>query len=97
MTERAMERKPVNATCKYRFGGGMALPVTLADLTTNGCRLLAVPRLMRREEVVTLRIGNVGPIEATVRWVHQGNAAGLEFTKPLHPAVYSDMMERLGT
>lgn len=42
--------------------------------------------LLRTENRLTIKIGPVGPVEATVRW-NRGNRFGIELTNPLYPSV----------
>lgn len=94
MEHRRVERFDIEATGKYRSGAGLALPVTVANLRMYGCQLRAIPRRLRRGDVITLRIANIGPIEAEVRWVEPGKQAGLEFLTPLHESVFDHVLGR---
>ena len=36
---RRQERESVEGLCRYRFGGGIAVPVRISDLTEGGCNI----------------------------------------------------------
>ena len=96
MEYRRVVRSEVKAEGRYRYGAGLALPVIVKDLTEFGCQLGVVPRSLGRGDIISLRIGSIGPIEAEVRWVDRSKGAGLEFMNPLHPSVFSHVVEQTG-
>jgi len=42
---------------------------------------------------LTIRLDNIGPIEAIVRW-HDGTHIGIEFFNPLHPSMMENLAQR---
>ena len=86
---RGADRIEIEASASFRRGAGLAQSATVADLTRNGCRIVDIPRSLSRGERVALRIANVGPIAAHVRWLKLGREAGIEFDYPLSEAIYA--------
>lgn len=60
--------------------------VTILDLSETGCQFDAPGSLLQPENRLTIKLGPIGPVEATVRWNH-GNRFGIEFISPLYPSV----------
>lgn len=88
-------RESVAGICRYRFGGGIAVPVRIEDLTPRGCRLSSIPRVLAVGDEITLTIDSLAPIVAMVKWVVPGISAGLAFGTPLYPAVYDWLLSRM--
>lgn len=85
MAERGAERHDISIVGKLRTGTGKR-DVTIVDLSERGCRILDRLGYLPPGLAVTIRIGPIGPIDATVRWQKQPYA-GIRFDNPLHPAV----------
>ncbi|WP_338244491.1 PilZ domain-containing protein [Aurantiacibacter hainanensis] len=85
MANRNAERHDISIQGTLRTGNGKR-EVTIVDLSDRGCRLFDRMGYLSPDLAVTIRIGPVGPIEATVRWQEQPYA-GLLFVNPLYPAV----------
>ncbi|MCJ8191841.1 PilZ domain-containing protein [Sphingomicrobium aestuariivivum] len=62
---------------------GVESPVTVIDLSAEGCRLKTDGTPMIGEDV-RLRVGRSGDYPAQVRWA-LGDEAGLRFTGPAEP------------
>lgn len=85
MAERNAERHDISIVGKLRTGHGKR-DVTIVDLSERGCRIFDRMGYLAPNMSVTIKIGPVGPIDATVRWQDQPYA-GISFDNPLYPAV----------
>lgn len=92
VNSRLADRLGISAQGSFRRGSGLAQAVSVVDLTPLGCRLIDIPRNLARGEDLTLRIGGVGPIPATVRWVKVGREAGIEFEAPLPQVTFTVLL-----
>lgn len=45
-------------------------------------------------EILWIKVGDLAPIESTVRWV-LGFQGGLEFNHPIHQRVFEDLLQRI--
>ena len=80
MAKRGAERHDISIVGKLRTGTGKR-DVTVVDLSDQGCRIFDRVGYLPRNTSVTIKIGPIGPIEATVRWQDQPYA-GLRFHVP---------------
>lgn len=85
MTERNAQRHDIAIIGKMRTGTGKR-DVTIVDLSERGCRIYDRMGYLTTGKAVTIKVGPVGPIDATIRWQAKGYA-GLLFDNPLYPAV----------
>lgn len=85
MAERDSERHDISIVGILRTGTGKR-EVTIVDLSERGCRILDQMGFLSPNLGVTIKIGPVGPIDATVRWQDKP-FAGILFDNPLYPAV----------
>lgn len=92
-TRRKDERLPVAAEVSLRRSGSHHYRVRLFDLTPSGCKVEFVER-PRAGETLWIRFVALDSIEARVRWV-EGFVGGLEFTTPIHPAVFDMLLVKL--
>lgn len=92
VNSRQADRLGVSAQGSFRRGPGLAQSAEVVDLTPLGCRLIDIPRNLARGEPLSLRIGSVGPIAATVRWLKLGREAGLEFDTPLSDVAFNVLL-----
>lgn len=83
---RREERHRVGVPGKYRRGAGMPSLVQLLDLSKSGCRFYDRFGNLKPDTDVTIRIGDLGPIVAHVRW-QQDSYVGVAFDPPLHDAI----------
>ena len=67
--------------------------VRVVDLSTHGCKVELVERPNVGEHIL-VRIDGLETLEAEVCWVTQ-DVAGVRFEKPIHPAVFDLLAERL--
>ena len=89
--ERAEPRVSVSIQGRYRTGSGVARDVIVSDLSTMGCKFYDRFSNLKPDIRVSLRIGNIGPIDAVVRW-RAGQIIGLRFDDALHPSVFDHMV-----
>lgn len=92
-TPRAFNRASLTAELSLRRQGRQAYRGNLFDLTPKGCRVefIETPRV---GEKMWAKIDFFDSIEATVRWV-EGFYGGLEFARPIYPAVFELLLVRL--
>ncbi|WPZ04199.1 PilZ domain-containing protein [Blastomonas marina] len=60
--------------------------VTVLDLSESGCRFADRYRGLNPGDKITIKIGPIGPVRATVRWCDHGYV-GIAFDNPLYPSV----------
>jgi hypothetical protein len=63
------------------------------DVSQHGCKVEFVER-PALDEIVWVKFDGLEALEALVCWI-DGFAVGLEFQRPLHPAVFETLLERL--
>lgn len=86
LIERGNQRLPVNAFVSLKqFGSSRSNRALMYDLSTKGCSLVTNMPL-RTGGKILVRIPGLEFWSATVVWRRE-EAAGVEFEKPLHPAV----------
>ena len=83
--ERGHERYDVTITGRLYTGRG-SREVTILDLSESGCRFHEPFSQLKENTPLTIKIGPVGPMEASVMWCRREHV-GLEFTNPLYPSV----------
>lgn len=64
--------------------------VMLRDMTTHGARIEGLEQL-HLDEAITLLLPGLQAKEAYVAWSRE-KSAGLEFDRPLHPAVFEQLV-----
>jgi hypothetical protein len=90
---RAHDRFAVSAQLSLRRLGRKAYEGALLDLTPRGCKVEFVER-PKEGEIMWAKFDALDAIEATVRWV-DGFHGGLEFVRPIHPAIFDSLLARL--
>ena len=91
---RRSERIALCADVTLRRFGHASFRVTVADASPEGCKVELVERPSDGEHVL-VKFEGLEPLEAEVCWV-EGYTAGLRFVRPVHPAVFDLLVERLG-
>ena len=92
-SRRSEVREPFPAQIELRKPGTGRQAVTGRDLSTTGCCLeMFEPTL--RHDILWVTLPGLETLEATVRWVDEG-LAGIEFKRPLHPAVLAMLLARV--
>ena len=86
MELRREPRHPLTSQGRYRRGQGRAYKVLFEDISASGCRFNDLVGRLSRDDTLTIRIGDIGPIDARVAWCER-RSIGIEFKPKLHPAV----------
>lgn len=92
-TGRKEERVELHVEVPLRKAGYHSGQAELADISSSGARVIAAERLVEGE-TVWLRFPGLEAIPARVAWTQEWTA-GLEFQRPLHPAVLDMLLARL--
>jgi hypothetical protein len=91
---RKSERVPITAMVKLRRRGRHNFTVKAYDVSPEGCKLefLERPEL---DETVWVKFQDLELLQATVCWIEELRV-GVEFQRPLHPAVFDHIVGCLG-
>ncbi len=81
------------AEVSLRRSGQNNYRANVHDVSQNGCKVEFVERPML-DETVWVKFEGLEALEAIVCWVDEF-AVGLEFQRPVHPAVFEVLLERL--
>lgn len=73
--------------------GGFPYRVRIYDLSPQGCKVEFVERPELNERV-WIKIAGLEAVQGFVCWL-KGSTAGVEFDRPIHPAVFEDLLSRL--
>jgi len=87
-------RVPLTADVSLRRSGQLHYQVKVLDLSPHGCRIEFIER-PALEEQMWVRFDGLQALEAEVCWV-DGFVGGLNFFRPIHPAVFDQLLSRLG-
>lgn len=91
MDLRREQRFSISVAGRYRKGIGVRYDVAIADVSEYGCQFRDFSGRVTADDKITIRIDNVGPLDARVKWV--GNRTiGVEFDLPLHPSVLEHLV-----
>ena len=72
-----------------------AASVSVLDISEGGCRFFDKFGRLIPGARITVRIGAIGPIEATVRWC-EDQVVGVEFDNPIYGPVLEHIRRQLG-
>jgi len=89
---RRSERVAISAEIELRRSFNGKYPVTVRDCSAQGCCINLVDRVAL-DETLWIKLPGLESIEAYVCWTRDF-VAGVEFIKPLHPAVFDMLMKR---
>ena len=81
------------AEVQLRRSGHHHYLVNVHDASPEGCRLEFVER-PRLDETVWIKFDGLDAIQSTVCWMN-GFDAGVEFARPIYPAVFDALIARL--
>ena len=87
---RKAARTSLQAEVSIRRAGQHSFRVRIYDASPYGCRVEFVER-PRLDEIVWVRFEGIEPIEGSVCWV-DGMVGGVEFQRPIHPAVFDRLV-----
>lgn len=76
-----------------RRAGSSKYRVFVHDLSVDGCKVAFVDR-PTLDENVWVKFAGLEALEGAVCWV-KGTEAGVEFKRPIHPAVFEMLLKRL--
>jgi hypothetical protein len=93
-SERCFNRKALAAEVSMRRLGKLNYRVQVFDVSPTGCKVELVDK-PRLGEHVLVKFEGLEGLEAEVCWI-EGPCAGVRFEKPIHPAVFDLLVERLG-
>ncbi|HUG46749.1 MAG TPA: PilZ domain-containing protein [Sphingomicrobium sp.] len=90
---RRSARVSIKAQVKLRRRGSQHLLVHAFDFSPEGCKLefLERPDL---DETVWVTFKGMEPMQASVCWIEE-KFAGVEFTRPVHPAVFEHLISQI--
>ena len=90
---RKADRIHVSGEMSLRRSGRLSFRVAVADVSRFGCKCEFVERPTMYEHVM-IKFDGLEMIPAVVCWVEE-SSLGLMFQKPLHPAVFDLLLQRL--
>ena len=90
---RRSPRVVLDAEIVLRRPGRSNYRVHVYDLSSEGCRIEFVDRRMLAE-TLWVKFDGLEAVPATVCWIREP-VAGLEFSHPIHPAVFALLLTRL--
>ena len=88
-------RLPIEHEVGVKKLGGFGFQLPARDVSAGGCQVELVEMVDPGEPVI-VRLPSLEPLGAEVAWVKGANA-GLHFQRPLHPAVFDQLIDRLVT
>ena len=88
-------RTVLGAEVLLRRRGQIPYRVQIYDISVHGCKVEFVDR-PKLDEIVWVKVEGLEALEATICWV-KGHSAGVEFARPIHPAVLQLLLSRLET
>ena len=86
-------RVGLSASVNLRRTGHFGYRVSILDVSLHGCKVEFVER-PQLDEVVWVKIDDLQSLRATVCWT-EGFKVGLEFVRPIHPAVFEMLFSKL--
>ncbi|MEA3058144.1 MAG: hypothetical protein QOF34_959 [Sphingomonadales bacterium] len=90
---RGNSRVALGAEVTMRRHGHANFRVRVFDLSAKGCKVELIERPNEGEHVL-VKFEGLEVLEAVVCWI-TAKTAGLEFARPIHPAVFDLLVERL--
>jgi len=91
---RRSERVPLHADIEFRRTGEHRWQVDLLDFSPEGCRI-ELPIRITTDEMIWISLPGLGAMQGRVCWV-KGWTAGVEFARPMHPAVFEMVHRKMG-
>jgi hypothetical protein len=91
---RRAERVALDVEVALRRSAQLKYRVRAYDASPYGCKLEFVER-PELEERVWVKFEGLDSLEGLVCWV-EGFVVGVEFVRPIHPAVFDALLPRLG-
>ena len=91
---RTYERLKISTQVALRRVGRQHYHARLFNLTPVGCKVEFVER-PKAGESLWVKFDSLDAVESTVRWV-DGYYGGLQFVRPIYPAVFELLLKRIG-
>ena len=93
-TERRRDaRLSLDADVEFRRRRATHYTVRMHDLTPKGCKI-APPEQVDAGELVWLQLPSLESLPSRIKWT-SGWQSGIEFDRPMHPAVFDMLSARL--
>jgi len=89
---RRSQRVRCIAEIAMRRMGSFSFQVMLEDVSVGGCKVELVEFVDVNDHVIA-RFPGIEPFSATVSWA-DSKYAGIDFERPLHPAVFEQLLSR---
>jgi len=86
-------RTSLAAEVSLRRSGQHNYRASVHDISEHGCKVEFIER-PKLDETVWVKFDGLEAIEATVCWI-DNRAVGLEFNRPVYPAVFDVLLKRL--
>ncbi len=90
---RSQRVRVVSAEIGMRRMGSFSFQVVLEDVSTGGCKVELVEFVEVNDHIIA-RFPGIEPFSAKVSWA-DSRFAGIDFDRPLHPAVFEQLLSRL--
>jgi hypothetical protein len=87
------QRLSLDADVEFRRKKQAHYTVRMQDLTPNGCRI-APPERVDAGELVWVQLPSLESLSSRVKWATAWQS-GVEFDRPMHPAVFDLLASRL--
>lgn len=94
--ERGKSRHGISVAGRYRTGSGVAKDIDVLDISESGCRFYDRFGRLPAGSEISMRIGSIGPVVATVRWC-KDHIVGVQFENPLYGPVFEHIRATLDT
>lgn len=92
---RTSQRVRCVAEIGMRRTGSFSFQVVVEDVSTGGCKAELVEFVEVNDHVI-IRFPGIEPFSAKVSWA-DSHYAGIDFERPLHPAVFEQLLSRLAS
>jgi len=77
---------------RCRIAPGQSPEVWLTEISVTGCQILVREGLLAQGQYVVIKPKGIEGVPGIVRWI-LGEAAGIEFERPLHEAVLTHLLD----
>ena len=91
---RRMPRFEITVQGRYRTGSGIARLIPIFEISETGCRFYDRFGRLAPGAEISIRIENIGPIVATVRWC-KDHIVGVQFERPIYGPVFEHIRDKL--
>ncbi len=94
VTIRTSQRHAVTIQGTCRAGTEPRRPISLLDISEDGCRFFETQSRLKIGQSVSLGIQQIGPFEATVVWKDDA-LVGVRFAKPMYGPIFDHIRNQL--